>query len=226
MAISNTTSANGQVRPGLATLLALSIPSIEKGLINVLSGHQDTVALSRFQTSNQNTVAPADTPDTPADASTKDEKIITLGDGMFYDEFNPLRTFEDDWVQFYAQGRLTDAQASPLIRNALQQTVVESIGQDIENLIWSGDTTGQNAWSNRFDGFLKFIDADTDVNDVTDVGLITPSNIFDIMDAMILGTRDAVLEKGSIRFIVSHKDKYKMLEAGRSLSFKDAEVQM
>ena len=207
MSINVTTSANGTALNELLTPMILGATTLDRGLMRIVLNQQDKVALSRFTTALDKLEAPVDTPVTANDSMTKDEVVISVGDQMFYDTWNPLRDFEDDWSFFYSTGQLTDAQAEPKIRSAIQETIIESVTNNLDNLIWNADTASGNIWLQRMDGLIKLIEANVDVNTVTNVGVIEKSNIFEILDAMILATPDAVLESANPRIIMSHRDK-------------------
>ena len=207
MSINVTTSANGTALNELLTPMVLGARTLEKGLMRMVLSQQDKVALSRFTTALNKLEAPVDTPLVANDSMTKDEVTITLGDQMWYDTWNPIRDFEEDWSYFYSTGQLTEAQVAPQIRTAIQQTVVESVTNNLENLIWNGDTASGDVWLQRMDGLVKIIAANADVIDVTNIGVVTKANIIEILDAIILATPDAVIESANPKLIMSYKDK-------------------
>ena len=210
-----TTTANGFSLNEFAFLLILGATTIERGLMRVIPSVMDKVFVPRFRTDLDVLIAPEDTPSTLADAMHKDDVEIVVGDAMFYDRFNPLRDFQEDWTQFYATGRLTEAQAAPKIRAAIEKTVIESVQNGLENLIWNGDTASGDEWLNRFDGLIKIIEADGSVNLVTPAGVIDKTNIIDVLEGLIDATPDAVLEKSTPKIVLSHRDKYIYHEALR-----------
>ena len=206
MSINVTTSANGNALNELLTPLVLGATTIERGLMRMIPSQMNSVAIGKFNTALDKLEAPVETPITPNDSMTKGEVIITTGNQMWYDTFNPLRDFEDDWVHFWAQGRLTDAQANAKIQAAILKTVIESVQNNVDKLLWSGDTASLDIWLQRMDGFIKLIEA-APVNVVLAAGAITSANIIDIMEAAIAATPDEVLEMQSPTFILSHRDK-------------------
>ena len=207
MSINVTTTANGTALNELLTPMVLGATTIDRGLMRIVLNQQDKVSLSRFTTALDKLEAPVDTPVTANDSMTKDEVTISLGDQMWYDTWNPIRDFETDWSYFYSTGQLTEAQAEPKIRTAIQETVIESVTNNLDNLIWNADTASLDTFLQRMDGLIKIIEANVDVNVVTNIGVIEKDNIFAIMDAVILATPDAVLESANPKFIMSHRDK-------------------
>lgn len=218
MSVNVTTSANGEALNGLITQFILGAQTIDQGLVRIVPNQMNTVALQRFQTALDQLVAPVPTPVTPNDSMTKDEVIVTTGDAMFYDEYNPLRDFEDDWRDNWSTGGLTEAQAAAQVRTAIMQTVTESVQDGVEKLTWQGDTLSADAWLNRTDGFEKLIEANGDVNTVANIGLVDKTNILEIMEAVKNGARPDLLasgRRGSLKFILSYVDFQHYMDALR-----------
>ena len=207
MSINVTTSANGEALNELLTPLVLGATTIDRGLMRIVPNQQNSVALGIFDTLADKLEAPVDTPILGNDSMSKSEVIVTTGDQMWYDEFNPLRDFQEDWSYFWSSGRLTDAQAGLKIKQAILKTVTESVQNNIDKLIWSGDTASLDVWLQRMDGLIKLIEANLDVNVVTPAGVLTKANIIDVLEAMIDATPDQVLEMQSPKIIMSHRDK-------------------
>ena len=85
MAITRSTSFIGTPISQLMTDLVLGAESIEKGIVHAFPDKRDKVYLNRFYTATGQLGPRVATPTTAADASTKDEKIITPGNLMYYD---------------------------------------------------------------------------------------------------------------------------------------------
>ena len=225
-----TTEANGFALNQLLFRLVLGATTIERGLVNVIPSVMDKVFINTFR-AESDLIAPVPTPTDGDQTGTIDKDFveINVGDMMYYKLFNPLRDFQEDWSFFYATGRLTDAQSAPKIRSAIEKVVVEQVNKSIENIIWNGDTGGAGELT-LFDGYIKLIEADGDINLATPAGVIDKSNIFDILDDMILVTPDDVLELSTPRFVMSHRDKqiyYSALRDGsisKGVNIQDAGV--
>ena len=224
MAINVTSTANGTATSNIIGEVMLRTPTIEKGLLDIVLSQQEKVALQRIKTAGNNTVAPVATPTTAVDGTTKDEVVITVGDCMYYDEFNPIRDFQTDWSYFYSTGQLTEAQLNAEVRRAMLPTVLDAIGGDLEQLIWQGDTASGSAYLNRFDGLIKLIKADATVNDVTPAGALTASNIFATLDALIVALPSRVKERTSPVIMMNYADRDKMFQAQRNLDFKGTNI--
>lgn len=223
MALSLTTTFDGTAVPQLISDLVLGAESIEKGIVHAFSDKRDKVVLNRFVTANHQLVARVATPSSTADAMTKDEKIITPGNLMYYDEFDP-RDFEGDWEFLWTQGPSVSAEAAAVLWNAIKDTTAASINSDLEEAIWQGDTGSGSAWLAEFDGYLKILDADATVTDVTPAGAITAVNVIAILEAMVKACPAAVQEMSSPAIIMSHTDKYLYREAARALDFKGTNI--
>ena len=223
MAISRSTSFVGTPVPQLITDLVLGAESIEKGVIHAFSDKRDKVYLNRFYTANHQLGARVATPVTAADAMTKDEKLITPGNLMFYDEFDP-RDFEGDWEFLWSQGPSVSAEAATALWNAIKETVAGSVNSDLEEGIWQGDILSGDAWLAEFDGYLKLLDADGTVITVTPQGAITAANVIGILEDMVAACPAAVQEQSSPAIMMSHVDKYLYREAARSLDFKGTNI--
>jgi hypothetical protein len=223
MAITRSTAFIGTPVPQLISDLVLGAESIEKGIVHAFSDKRDKVYLNRFYTANHQLGARVATPVTAVSASTKDEKTITPGNMMYYDTFDP-RDFEGDWDFLWSQGPSVSAEAATALWNAIKDTVTSSVNSDLEEAIWQGDTDSGSAWLAEFDGYLKLMDADTTVTDVTPQGAITAANVIGIFEDMVAACPAAVQEMSSPAIICSHTDKYFYREAARALDFKGTNI--
>jgi hypothetical protein len=213
-----TLNANGIVPiPSFHLPVVLGATTIDRGLVNVRPTYQDKVELIKMDSSVNSLHAPVLTPTTGVGDYAITNRLITTGQLMYYREFSPIRDFENSYEFLYSTGRLTEAQLAPITRTAIDELAAGDIADGLENLIWNGDTASGSAWLSRFDGLVKLLNADSDgdLNNVTFAGALTASNILTEMEAMVNGCPSAVLENLSIKFVVSHKDKYKIFEAYR-----------
>jgi len=223
MSIARTSSFVGTPIPELLTDLVLGAESIEKGVVHAFSDKRDKVYLNRFYAANHKLGPRVPTPTTPASAMTKDEKIITPGNIMFYDEFDP-RDFEGDWEFLWSEGPSVSAEAAQILWNAIKKTIASSVNSDLDEAIWQGDTTSGNVWLKQFDGYLKLIDADATVIDVTPAGAITAANVIALLESVVKACPPAVQELSSPALVMGHKAKYLYREAARALDFKGTNI--
>ncbi len=223
MAISRSSAFIGTPVPQLITDLVLGAESIEKGIVHAFSDKRDRVYLNRFFTANQQLGPRVPTPTVSADASTKDEKIITPGNLMYYDTFDP-RDFEGDWEFLWSQGPSVSAEAATALFNAIKDTVASSVNNDLEQGIWRGDTGSGDPWLAQFDGYLKLLDADGTVITVTPQGTITAANVIGVLEDVVAACPAEVQELSSPAIMMSHTDKYLYREASRALDFKGTNI--
>jgi len=206
--------------------LILGARTIDKGQIRVIPNVNDAVEVSRFTVAVDELEAPVATPSTANDSMTKDSVTITTGEAMFYDTFNPLRDFDEDWSYLWQVGKMTDAEYNSLVRQNIQSEVIKSIRNNVEKLIWEGDTASSLAYLNRFDGFIKLIEADSTVNEAAGTpAVLTASNIIAKMRAVINAQIEPVLENPNTTFLMNVNDFYKYAEAlGDETIFKGTDI--
>lgn len=207
MAISITTTSVGTPVERLFGDLVLGCQTLEKNVAQVMSGHQeDGIVINRLYSGNQAIVAAVATPSTAADNTTKDEKLISPAEIMYYDTFNP-KNFNVDWKFLWAEGPEVRQRAAQTLLNALLPSVRTSFNYDLEQLLWNGDTTSGSAWLDPIDGFVKLIDADGTVNSVTPAGAVTASNVIAIFQAVLDACPDAVIENSAPTIVTNHTIK-------------------
>jgi len=213
-----TLNANGIIPiPNYHLKAVLGATTIDRGLVNVRPKYQDKVEIIRMSSSANSLHAPVVTPTTGVGDFSIDNRLITLGDAMYYREFSPIRDFENEYQWQYNRGKLTDAQLASITETAVKELATSDIADGVENLIWNGDTGSANAWLNRTNGLIKLLDADsdTDINNVTFGAVLTATNILDKFQDMIDACPAAVLEQLNIRFVVSYADLQKYYAAIR-----------
>jgi hypothetical protein len=203
--------------------LLFGAETIEKGLVQVVPMAHNKINMDRFTASVQNLTVAAATPSTPASALTKDEKVLTMNEVMFYDEFNP-KTFNVEPEYLRTIGPMVDAQAAQVLLSAIREKITESFNYDLEQLMWNGDTTSGDAWLSPIDGWVKLIDADTTVNSVTPAGAVTASNVIAIFEAVINAVPNVVKEKGNVTIVTNHTIKHLYREAARALDYKGTNI--
>ena len=214
-----TTAANGNAISPLLTKFLLGAHTISQGLIRVVPNHMEKFFVERFRTDNHKTITPEAIPSTLADAMFKDEVELVLGDYMFYDRFNPLRDFEADWKEFWATGKLTDAQASREIRRAIEETVVLSVNSDVEEQTWQGDTLSGDAWLANADGLEKIIEGTAGVNIAPPLGAIDKANVLDILEGVKNSVREDLLvgKRNTLKIMMNYQDFEHAMDAYRDL---------
>jgi len=223
MAISITTTNVGTPVERLFSDLVLSCETLDKGVAQVLAGYQNKIPLNRLYSGVQAITTRVATPTTAADNTTKDEKLITMNEIQYYDTFDP-KNFNVDWKFLWAEGPEVRQRAAQALLNALLPSVRTAFNYDLEYLLWNGDTTSGDAWSEAIDGFVKLIDADGTVNNVTPAGAVTASNVIAVLQAVLDATPDAVREASAPAFVTNPTIKYLYHEAISALPNKGTDI--
>ena len=213
-----TLNANGIIPiPNYHLKAVLGATTIDRGLVNVRPKYQDKVEIIRMSSSANSLHAPVVTPTAGVGQFQITNRLITLGDAMYYREFSPIRDFENEYQWQYNRGKLTDAQLASITETAVKELATSDLAAGVETLIWNGNTASADPWLNRTDGLIKLLDADsdTDINNVTFGAALSATNILDKFQDMIDACPAAVLEQLNIRFVVSYADLQKYYSAIR-----------
>lgn len=176
--LTNSNNFAGDVVPILYEVLSTGFESKMKGLIRSEVG----IASSRFLPNLKATASPigayaADVPsETATVAYTERELAVTASN--VYMEFVP-----SNWLDIYPNFRSVDSMTNlalnPTVLRATLNVLSDAIGTQMESTIWQGDTGGTYT---LFDGFNKKALADSNVIDVTNIGALTTSNVFDVLE--------------------------------------------
>lgn len=223
MAISKTPTQQIRVVEKLWKDLMFGSQTIEKGIVHVIPGQRNKVQLNRFYAAVNKIVVAVPTPTTPADALTKDEKIIQAAEIMFYDRFNP-KSFNIDDKFLQSIGASVSATAATVLLEAIRDRVVKVFNYDLDNLLWNGDTGSPNAWLSPIDGIVKLIDADGTVISVTPAGAVTPANVVSIFEAVVKAMPQEVKQLGDATIVTTPDILEAYDEAARALDFKGANI--
>ena len=213
-----TLNANGIIPiPNYHLKAVLGATTIDRGLVNVRPKYQDKVEIIRMSSSANSLHAPVVTPTAGVGQFQITNRLITLGDAMYYREFSPIRDFENEYQWQYNRGKLTDAQLASITETAVKELATSDLADGVETLIWNGNTASTDPYLNRADGLIKLLDADSDsdINNVTFGAALSATNILDKFQDMIDACPAAVLEQLNIRFVVSYADLQKYYAAIR-----------
>lgn len=197
--------------------------TIEKGLVQVIPGQRNKTYINRFYGAVNKIVDRVPTPTTPADALTKDEKLIQSAEVMFYDEFDP-KDFNLDEKFLWSIGPSVTASAAAILLEAIRDRVTKIFNYDLDNLLWNGDTGSGSAWLSPIDGIVKNIDADGTVISVTPAGAVTSANVISIFEAVVAALPVEVREMGDPTIVTTPAIKYAYDEAARALDYKGANI--
>ena len=219
MSVSQTTTFVGEPTPQLYKDLVFGAETINAGIMEVIIDKRTKVPLNRFVVAANKVTGPQDEPSTTANASTKDEVLITTGELELYDEFKPS-DFNDDWRSLWAAGTSAQDEFAPAILAAIFPGYRESFNTDLELSIWQGDTGSGSDWLKRFNGLIKIADADSEVKDLAAAGAITAGNVISIFNGMITTLADVVKSRMTPFMVVNHTDFWLYSEALSALDVK------
>jgi hypothetical protein len=223
MASVNVTSAYvGNVVETLLELMVLGNQAVQKGSVHIETDVKKALYLPRITADADQIQARAETPSSPSDSFTYEERLLTPTDQMFYDLVNP-RYFEDVWRPFQPTGPLVDRVDNPQVLSAILRETVKTIGNQLGKLIWQGDTAGAAAVS-WMDGYEKIIAADAASIKVTPGGVITAANVIGILESVEAAIPESIWEDPAVVFHMSTADLRLYKEAARALDFKGSNI--
>jgi len=221
-AINTSSSFVGTVIEELFELLVLGSESIDKGLIHIFPDKRKKVFLDRFKADANPLVARVATP-TSAGNWDKTEKSITMGEIMFYREFDPLDFGINNFQYLWSQGSTVRAEAAAELMRALLSTSQKRINENIDKLVWQGDTGSGSPHLALTDGYIKLMTADAAVIDTTPA-VVSAANVISILEALVAACPAAVQESVTPTIITDHATKYFYREAARGLDFKGSNI--
>jgi len=211
----------GKNRSKILTNLVLGADTINKGMIQIIQNVFDDTYLNRVALADDPLIAPEVTPTTSVTAA-KTEVAITPGEAMLYLTFNP-NTFQNDWESYWPEGPRNDNEIPAELLNPLLEVIGKKVDKQTEKMIWQGDTTGA-AGVNRWDGFLKLIDADATVVDVSSPVALTASNIIGELERTLAAVPDEVYGDPNLKIAISYANLRMYEQAARALDYKGTNI--
>jgi hypothetical protein len=177
MAASVTSSYGGEFLETIVTLMTLGNPTVENGHIRVHSGVNSKISIPRIKATNL--VQPYKPSPVTGDSGTLtfDEAAIITGGYMLYAEYDP-ESFASFWRPFQPEGSAFVFQELPQsVQMAIMSEFLRIHGEQLENIIWQGDTALSSDPLEYFDGIFKVASADASVIDVATPVVLTDANI-------------------------------------------------
>jgi len=224
MAVIVTSAFLGTARDIILEELVLGTETISKGLINVIPSKYDDVFLPRLIHEDNPLIARVPEPTVETDW-TYDEKTIVPADVMAFSRFLPSQ-FQEVWEQFWPDGPMVQQVMNAEILRALLSTLQKKTNNQLDRLIWQGDTVG-GAPLDLFEGFLKTLAADITVIDVPNVGVITESNVISILTDVVNAIPDAVhAQSTAVKVVVNHTTARLYDTAQAAQDFKGIDITM
>ena len=221
-----TSNYNGDVADAIMTAIKLGNEAIEKGSVYVEPGVSYKLSIPIMTTADDVLTESAADPTTFAEAFTWTENTIIPADMMFLDKVNP-RHYEHVWRPFQPVGPLVDKVDNPKIKSAIIEESGKTVGKQLGKLIWQGDTTaGVSSPLRFFDGFVKIISASSESIKVTPAGVITASNVIEILEAVEAAIPAEIWQDQDVVFHMNTTDFRLYLAAARELDFKGSNITM
>jgi hypothetical protein len=211
----------GKNRSKILTNLVLGADTIDKGMIQIIQNVFDDTYLNRVALADDPLIAPEVTPTTSVTAA-KTEVAITPGEAMLYLTFNP-NTFQNDWESYWPKGPRVENEIPSELMNPLLEVISKKTNKQIEKMMWQGNTAGA-AGVNRWDGFLKLIDADGTVVDVSSPVALTAANIVGELERTLAAVPDEVYGDPNLKIAVSYANVRMYEQAARALGFKGTNI--
>ena len=152
---------------------------------------------------------------TPSGTTTLSNRILTPGDIKVQETIDPKEINKTYLSGIVKLGSYEDELPFAKIYTEIK---LNAINKNIEKAIWNGDVDSTNDQLNKFDGFLKIIDAESKVVEGNTGGVteINKENVVDVIDAMYAVLDTDALEADDLKlamgfdvarlFIQAHKD--------------------
>jgi len=223
--VTATSGYNGEVAGVLMGLTKDGNQAVEKGSVHVEPDVKTSLFIDRFRVADNQLQARAETPTTPSDGMTYDEKELVPKEMMFYDLVNP-RNFESVWRPWQPVGPLVDRVDNPQIQAAILGEVAKTIGKQLGKLIWQGDEASVDPNLAYFDGLITNALASADTIKVTPAGNITQANVIATLESVEADIPSELWEDPNFTFHMSTADFRKYLAAARALDFKGSNISM
>ena len=120
---------------------------------------------------------------TPAGETSISQRILTPGDVKVQEAINPKDINKAFTANLARQGSYEDAIP---FEEVYVNAKLSAINKNSEKGLWKGDITSANTQLNKFDGFLKIIDAEATVvaGNVSGATVITRDNVVGLIDDM------------------------------------------
>jgi hypothetical protein len=207
--LTQTNNFAGDVIPIIYEVLGTSFESKEMQLLRSEFG----IASSRFVPNMRAAANPIGayvegSPGSETATVTYAERELAIKEMMVYVEFIPSN-WSEIWESFRSVDNYTNLALNPTVMRSVMNVLKNEIGEQLEDLTWQGDTAGAAAIS-YYDCFIKLAAADANVVDVTNIGVITETNVFDVLADVYQAIPSQLLKRKSLKIAMSTTDWRKM----------------
>jgi hypothetical protein len=206
------TNYNGDVKDELYRVFSTGFQSRDKGLLRLETTIDSKRALPKITAADNPMGDYTSGSPTESATVTYSERDLEVKKSLVYIEFLP-DDFHELWSMYRSVGPYTNLALNPEILTATLDVMANRIGKQMENLVWQGDTTAGGSSPLRFfDGLLKFAQNDSDVIDVANEGVITSTNVADILAKVWKAIPDQFFDDPEFKIIMSTTDYKKLQE--------------
>ena len=214
MAVTYTTNWAGDVVDNIYKVLGVGNQVVSKGAAYLETGVRDKRALP-YMTLGASPVGAYEATPTSETADTDyAERQLDMVKGMLYEVMNPV-TWHDIWAPFASQGMtVTNLQMNPVVMDAVMSLYADKVGSQFSSLFWNGDISGSGDLIN---GIITKAAADSNVVDVTNIGEITETNVFDVLQDVWDSVPDQFIDDPDYKIFMSTTDWRKAQSKNRSL---------
>jgi hypothetical protein len=210
MAVTLTTNFAGDVIKQVYKVFGVGNQVIQKNFARLETG----IATSRFiprlttDTTPMGTYEVTPTGDTAATVYA--ERELAMVKAMLRVTID-LTAWHAIWEEYRSTGTtLTNLALNPQIFAAVMELYANAVGTQMSDEFWNGTTF--------IDGIIAKAVADGTVTDVTNIGVITESNVFDVLQDCWDSIPNHLIDDPDFKFAVSTTDWRKMQSANRQLS--------
>lgn len=158
----------------------------------------------------------------PSGTTTFSQRILTPGDIKVQEAINPKDLNKTYMSHMVTAGSYEDSLPFEAV---YVNEKLNAINKNSEKAIWLGDTSSANGQLNKFDGFLKVIDAEASIVDgnVSSATGITKDNVVGLVDDMYSVLDVDVLEASDLRLAVGYDVARLYLAAHKDLDLRNYE---
>jgi hypothetical protein len=201
------TNYNGDVVRDIYRVFGTGFEVVEKNSARVEVGVKTTRSLPAIRTADDPVGAYETTPTGETADTDYNERTLTMTKAMLYEEIDPV-VWHDIWEPFASQGMtFTNLALNPEIASAVFELYENAVGRQFSKLFWQGNTGS----GDLIDGIITLATADASVIDVTPAGVITESNVIDIVSAVWDAIPDQFFEDPDYSIHMNTSD-YKLLQ--------------
>jgi len=192
------TNWNGDVIKMLYKVLGVGNQVIEKGAAYLETGVRTKRAIPRIELADNPVGAWEETPTGETADTDYVERELVMTKAMLYETMSPI-TWHDIWDEFAAQGvTFTNLSMNPQVMSAVMDLYKNKVGKQMSEEFWQGTTF--------IDGIIAKAAADSDVIDVTNIGVITQSNVFTVLQDVWDAVPDQFIDDMDYKIFLSTTD--------------------